>query len=243
MKTDKEFLEGIYIKAEQILQEERNDKSNKALKTKINWKQAKIAFVLCLLALIILPISRYQLFWHTEGKKEVEKEPMIQRIGDAEENVTSDKNNMDEDNIDENAELSNDSAAYSLEIDSDKEKSIASSNSYLVSGIVTKTETIEENQVEITIQVLHTYQGTAKSEITFLCFKESLWFDIEKEEKELLFYLKETDSVYELSNGDYSLYRMLKEENNEKIYETKDGSTISSDIIEQNDNKSKENKR
>lgn len=234
MKTDKEFLEGIYIKAEQILQEERNDKSNKALKTKIHWKpyqwkQAKIAFVLCLLALIILPISRYQLFWHTEDKKEVEKEPIIQRIGAAEENRTSGKNNMDE-----HAELSNNSAAYSLEIDADNGKSIASSNCYLVSGIVTKIETIEENQVEITIQVLHTYQGTAKSEITFLCLKESLWFDIEKEEKELLFYLTETDGVYELSNGDYSLYRMLKVEENEKIYETKDGSTISSDIIEQN---------
>lgn len=206
MKTNKEFLDGIYKKAEyaKIELKERKE-TQRNLPSFFRWNKVVPALSLCMVILIALPI----------GIRHWKKSQIIEE-----------NNNL-------MALYSNETITDTPSIAIQQRNSLQMQETLLLYGTINRFEDLGD-QVNLTLSIEDIYQGEWEEdseEILIYVTGEDIWFETKEHETKILCYLMKSESGYELNNGDYSIYLYEKEENQEIIFMAKDGSTISSAIL------------
>lgn len=204
MKTEQEFLEGIYKKAEYAKTEVHS--KEKMESSSFAWNRVIPVLSLCMVMIIAVPMGIRQ--WqkeHTTKKENIYKA----KLYDYEE-VT---------NVPMVAKEQRNRAQMSEII--------------LLYGTIDQVDYIED-QVNISLKVEEIYQGNAlnnSQNISIYAASNDIWFGIEEHKTQILCYLITSETGYKLNHGDYSIYLYQKEENDEIIFTAKDGTTVSSAIL------------
>lgn len=197
MKTDREFLNGIYAKAERIQADHK-----KSAGIRYVWvKKAAPVLVLCLLAVIVLPV-----YWNLKGKDTKDTDG-ISKISAYEENEKNRQMPGDPGNT----------RAVPF--------SAVPAESLIVMGEVTEACPADEGMV-ISFNIEKTYRGTASGTVSFPVPAASA-LSFEKGDKGLI-CLELTDEGYILSRGDDSWYSYAGEEDDSQVFLSPDGARISS---------------
>ena len=197
MKTDREFLDGIYAKAERIQAEHKSPAGIRY----IWFKKAAPVLVLCLLAVIVLPVYR-----NLKGKDTTNTDG-ISKISAYEE-------------IEKNRQMPGDPGNTRT-----VPFSAVPAESLIVMGEVTETCPADDDTL-ISLNIEKIYQGTASGTVSFPVPAAS-GLSFEKGDKGLI-YLELTDEGYILSRGDDSWYSYAGEEDVGQVFLSPDGVRISS---------------
>lgn len=216
MMTDKEFLSGIYMKAELVRAEEnQKDLMDKRWKGGRVYKRLVPAMALCFLAVIAIPV--YQMV--RRPAEEGANTPPIE--------------------TDSGGAVAAPAANEPVQGEYPKPNSrmvpmpfAAEPPALSAVHATVRSADIENGQWKVELEVIDTYQGSVSGDLIFKC-DEAAGFQF-KDGEEGLYYLEETQDGYVLSNGSRGRYLYSGTVDGTIEFEADDGTKISdADLREQ----------